>query len=99
MGDRELACVDNFGRPLAGRVQVVRSCTIPRHSRATVHCKVDGGYLSRLGVVQSMHARIQPARSLNRLTGRGEIWVQCVNPFPESINLPPGSALGRFHSA
>jgi len=45
-----------------------------------------------------MHARIQPARSLNQLTGREEIWVQCINPFTESVNLPSSSALGRFHS-
>jgi len=81
MGDKELACVDKFGRPLAGGVQVVRSSTIPGHSRATIHCKVDGGYLSRLGVVESTHARIQPAHSLNRLTGHEEIWVQYINPF------------------
>jgi len=98
MGDRELACVDKFGRPLAGEIQVVRSCTIPGHSRAIVYCKVDSGYLSGLGVVESTHARIQPARSLNRLAERGEIWVQCINPFPESVNLPSGSTLGRFHS-
>jgi len=98
MGNRELACVDKFGRPLAGGVQVVRSCTIPGHFRATIHCKVDGGYISRLGVVESTRTRIQPARSLNRLTGRGRIWVQCVNPFPEAVNLPFGSTLGRFHS-
>jgi len=98
MGDRELACVDKFGRPLAGGVQVVRSCTIPGHFRATIHCKVDGGYISRLGVVESTHARIQPACSLNWLTGRGKIWVQCINPFPEAVNLPSGSTLGRFHS-
>jgi len=98
MGDRELACVNKFSRPLAVGVQVVRSCTIPGHSRATVPCKVNSGYLSRLGVVESTHARIQPARSLNRPNGRGEIWVQCINPFPESVNLPPGSTLGRFHS-
>jgi len=32
MGDKELACVDKLGRPLAGGIQVVRSCTIPGHS-------------------------------------------------------------------
>jgi len=98
MGNRELPCVDKFDRPLVGRVQVVRSCTILGHSRATIHCKVDGGYLSRLGVVESTHARIQPARSLYRLAGRGKIWVQCINPFPKAVNLPSGSTLGRFHS-
>jgi len=97
MGDRELACVDKFGRPLAGGIQVVRSCTIPGHSRTTIHCEVDSGYLSGLGVVESTHARIQPARSLNRLVEWGEIWVQCINPFPESVNLPSGSTLGQFH--
>jgi len=98
MGDRELACVDKFGRPLAGGIQVVRCCTIPGHSHSTVHCKVDGGYLSGLGVVESTHARIQPARSLNRLTRQGKILVQCINPFPEAVNLTSGSTLGRFHS-
>jgi len=52
MGNRELACVDKFGRPLAGGVQVVRNCTIPGHSRATIRCKVDGSQVSRLGVVE-----------------------------------------------
>jgi len=97
MGDKELTCVDKLGRSLAGGIQVVRHCTIPAHSRATVHCKVDGGYLSGLGVVENTHARIRPAHSLNRLTERGEIWVQCINPFPESVNLPSGSTLGQFH--
>jgi len=58
MGDRELACVDKFGRPLAGGIQVVQSCTILGHSRATIHCKVDRGYLSGLKVVESTHATI-----------------------------------------
>jgi len=58
MGNKELTCVDKLGRPLAGGIQVVRNCTIPGHSQAIVHCKVDGGYLSGLGVVESTHARI-----------------------------------------
>jgi len=98
LGDKELTCVDKLGHPLAGGIQVVGNCTIPGHSRATVHCKVDGGYLSGLGVVKSTHARIWPAHSLNRLAERGEIWVQRINPFPESVNLPSGSTLGQFHS-
>jgi len=82
MGDRELACVDKFGCPLAEGEQVVQNCTIPGHSRSTIRCRVDGSHTSRLGVVESMHAGIQLARSLNRLTGRGEILVQCVNSIP-----------------
>jgi len=70
MGNKELTCVDKLGRSLAGGIQVVRSCTIPGHSRATVHCKVDGGYVSGLGVVESTHGRIRPAHSLNRLMER-----------------------------
>jgi len=37
MGDKELTCIDKLGRSLAGGIQVVRNCTIPGHSRATVH--------------------------------------------------------------
>jgi len=33
MGDRELTCVDKFGCPLVGGVQVVRNCTIPGRSQ------------------------------------------------------------------
>jgi len=97
MGNKELTCVDKLSRSLAGGIQVVRSCTIPGRSRATVHCKVDGGYVSGLGVVESTHGRIRPAHSLNRLRERGEIWVQYVNPFPEVVNLPSGSILGQFY--
>jgi len=53
-----LACVDKFGRPLVGGVQVVRDCTIPGRSRATVHCKVNNSQISRLGVVKGAHDRI-----------------------------------------
>jgi len=97
MGNKELTCVDKLGRSLAGGIQVIRSCTIPGRSRATVHCKVDVGYSSGLGVVESTHGRIRPTHSLNRLTERGEIWVQYINPFPESVNLPSGSTLGLFY--
>jgi len=45
-----------------------------------------------LGVVESTHTRIQPSG------GTGEIWVQCINSFPESVNLPSGSTLGQFQS-
>jgi len=98
MGNRELARVDKFGRALAGGVQVVQNCTIPGHSRASVRCKVNGGQISGLGVVEGVHARIQLAHSLNRLTEPGEILVQCVNPFSEAVKLPSGSMLGCFHS-
>jgi len=97
MGHKELTCVDKLGRPLVGGIQVVQSCTIPGRSRATIYCKVDGGYSSGLGVVESAHSRIRPAHSLNRLMRQGKIWVQYVNPFPESVNLPSGSVLGQFH--
>jgi len=90
MDNRELTCVDKLGRSLAGGIQVVRSCIIPDHSRATVHCKVDGGYSSGLGVVESTHGKIWPAYSLNRLTRQGEMWVQYINPFSKSVNLPSG---------
>jgi len=98
MGDRELACVDKFGRLLSGGAQVVRNCTIPDHSQATVHCKVNDSQISALGVVGSAHTRIQLGRSPNRLTEREEISVQCANPFSETVRLPSGPGLGRFHS-
>jgi len=43
--------------------------------------------LSRLGVVEGAHTRIQLASSLNRLTDRGEILVQCVNPFSKAVTI------------
>jgi len=98
MGNKELTCVEKLGCSLAGGIQVVQNCTIPGRSRATVHCKVDGGYFSGLGVVESTHGRIWAAHSLNRLTERREIWVQRINPFPESVNLPSGFTLGQFYS-
>jgi len=97
MAGKELACVDKSGRPLVGGEQVVRNCTIPGRSRATIHCRVNSSQISGLGVVEGAHDRIQLASSLNRLTARGVILVQCINPFTESVKLPAGSLLGRFH--
>jgi len=98
MAGKELTCVDKSGRLLAGNVQAVCKCTIPGRSRATIHCRVNDSRLSGLGVVEGAHASIQLASSLNRLTDRGEILVQCVNPFSEAVTIPSGSTLGRFHS-
>jgi len=39
MAERELACVDRFGRPLVGEVQVVRCCTVPGRSRVQFAAK------------------------------------------------------------
>jgi len=97
MGGRELACVDKSGRPLVGGVQVIRNCTVPGCSQATIHCRVNNNRISGLGVVEGAHERIQLASSLNQLTERGEILVQCVNLFTGSIKLPAESMLGRFH--
>jgi len=98
MAGKELTCVDKSGRPLAGGVQVVRNCTIPGRSRATIHCRVNDSQISGLGAVKGAHTKIQLANSLNRLTERREILVQCVNPFSEAVTLPSRSMLGRFHS-
>jgi len=98
MAGRELTCVDKSGRPLAGSAQAVRKCTIPGRSRAAIHCRVNDNQLFGLGVVESVHTRIQLFSSLNQLTDRGEILVQCVNPFSEAVTIPSGSTLGRFHS-
>jgi len=98
MAEKELTCVDKSDRPLVGTVQAVRKCTIPGRSRATIHCRVNDSQLSGLGVVEGAHTRILLASSLNRLTDRGEILVQCVNPFPEAVTIPSGSTLGHFHS-
>jgi len=97
MAGKRLTCVDKSGRPLAGSVQVVRKCTIPGRSRATIHCRGNNSQLFGLGVVKGAHTRIQLASSLNQLTDQGEILEQCVNPFSEVLTIPSGSTLGRFH--
>jgi len=98
MGDRELISVEKFGRPLVRNVQVVRNCTIPGRSLATIHCRVNNTQICGLGLVEGAHERIQLASSLNRLTERGEILVQCVNLFTEPVKLLAGFMLGLFHS-
>jgi len=70
MASKELTCVDKSGHPLVGGVQVVRSCTIPGRSRATIHCRVNNSEISGLGMVEGAHERIRLASSLNRLTER-----------------------------
>jgi len=98
MARRELTCVDKFGRPLVGGVQVVRSCMIAGRYRATIYCRVNSRRISGIGVVEGVYDKIQLASSLNQLTARGEILVQCVNLFTESVEMPAGFMVGRFHS-
>jgi len=98
MAGRELACVDRFGRPLVGGVQVVQRCIVPRCHRATVRCRVNCREISHLGVVKGALGAVQLANSLNRLNERGEFLVQCMNPFTEPVELPAGSLVGKFYS-
>jgi len=98
MAGKKLTCVDKSGRPLVGDVQVVRNCTIPGCSRATIHFRVNNSQISELGVVEGTHTRIELGSSPNRLTEQEEILVQCVNPFSEAVKLLSGFVLGRFHS-
>jgi len=74
MAGRELACVDRFGRPLVGGVQVVQCCTVPGCSRATVRCRVNCREIFDLGVGEGALGSVQLANSLNRLDERGSSW-------------------------
>jgi len=98
MARRELACVNRFGRPLVGGVQVVQCWTVPGRSRATVRCRVNGKEISDLGVVEGALGGVQLTYSLNRLDERIEFLVQRVNPFTEPVELPAGFLVGKFHS-
>jgi len=98
MAGHELACVDRYGRPLVGGVQVVQRCTVPGRSRATVRCRVNCREISDLGVVEGALGGVQLDNSLNRLDEWGEFLVQCVNHFTEPVELPTGSLVGKFYS-
>jgi len=98
MAEKELVCVGKFGRPLVGGVQVVRDCTIPGRSQATLRCRVNGKEISDLGMVEGTHGVIQLANSLNWLDCRRELLVQCINPFTEPVQLLAGALVGKYHS-
>jgi len=49
MAGKELVCVDKFGRPLVGGVQVVRDCTVSGKSQATLRCRVNCREIAGLG--------------------------------------------------
>jgi len=73
MAGKELACVDNFGRPLVGGVQVVRDCTIPGRSQRDPRLLSDAestAEIAAVGVVEGTHGAIRLANSLNRLDCR-----------------------------
>jgi len=93
----ELVCVDKFGRPLVGGVQVVRDCTVPGRFQATLRCRVNCREIAGLGVVEGTHGAIQLANSLNRLDCRQEFLVQCINSFTEPLRLSAGALVGKYH--
>jgi len=85
MAGQELVCVDKFGRPLVGGVQVVRDCTVPERSQATLRCRVNCKEIAGLGVVKETHGAIRLANSLNRLNCQH--WKQW--PAPRKTPLAP----------
>jgi len=97
LAGRELACVDRFGRPLVGRVQVLRCCTIPGYSQAAVCCRVNCRKISNLRVVEGTLGGVQLANSLNRLDENGEFLVQWMNRFTEPVELPAGLLVRKFY--
>jgi len=84
MAGEELVCVDKFGRPLVGGVQVVRDCTVPGRSQVTlccrVNCRVNCVRSLNLGVVEGTHGAIRLANSLNRLDCRRELPCSASTP-------------------
>jgi len=66
---KELVCVDKFGRPLVGGVQMVRGCMVPRRSQATLHCRFNCREIAGLGMFEGMHEMIRLENSLN--------WLDC----------------------
>jgi len=98
MAGRELVCVDKFGRPLVGGVQVVRDCTVPGRSQVTLRCRVNCRGSTGLGVVEGTHGVIRLANSLDWLDCRQELLVQCINPFTEPVRLLAGALVGKYHS-
>jgi len=98
MAGRELVCVDKFGRPLVGGVQVVRDCMVPGRSQATLRCRVNCKKIAGLGVVKGTHGAIRLANSLNWLDCRRELLVQCINPSTEPVQLLAGALVGKYHS-
>jgi len=84
MAGRELACVDKFGRPLVGRVQVVGDCMVPRRSHATLRCRVNCRGITSLGVVERTHRALRLTNSLNRLDCWKELLVQGINSVHET---------------
>jgi len=50
---------------------VVQHCTVPRHSRAAVHCRVNCRKILDLEVVKGALEGVQPGKRLNRLDERG----------------------------
>jgi len=58
MVGKELVCVDKFDRPLVSGVQVMRGCTVPGRSQATLRCRVNCTGIAGLGVVEETHGAI-----------------------------------------
>jgi len=85
MAGEELVCVDKFGRPLVGGVQVVRDCTVPTRSQATFRCRINCKEIASLEGVEETHGAIRLANSLNQLDCRQQLLVQCINPFTEPV--------------
>jgi len=98
MAGKEIVCVDKYGRPMVGGVQVVHNCTVPGQSQATFRCRVNCKRIAGLGLVEKMPGGIQLANSLNWLDCQGELLVQCINPFTEPIALSAGALVGKYYS-
>jgi len=98
MAGRERVCVDKFGRPLVGRVQVVQDCMVPGRSQATLRCRINCREIASLGAVEGMHGAIRLANSLNRLDCRQGLLVQCISPFTEPVRLSAGALVGKCYS-
>jgi len=95
---RKLVCVDKFGRPLVGGVQVAQDYTVPGRSQATLRCTVNYKGIAGLGVVEGTYGAIRLANSLNWIDCRQELLVQCINTFTKSVRLSAAALVGKYHS-
>jgi len=96
--EKGVVCVNKFGRPLVGKIQVVQDCTVPGRSQATILCRANSKKIAELRVVEKMHGKIQLTNSLRRLNCRGNFLSKHINPFTTPVKLLAGVLEGKYHS-
>lgn len=98
---RDLMCTDQWGNPMASKVQLIRPTVVPPASETLLVCKLNNRPHGAVGIVESSCSKLPElslAASLCCPDEQQQVVVRCLNATGKPVTVNAGTVLGIYQS-